>query len=75
MNHSPDEIQVVLGDHARFQVDPGEITMPVIDIITVKQLIKFKPTNSIDLTSDALLVVFVFIECQTSCLASLTVAV
>jgi hypothetical protein len=24
-----------LGDHARFQVDPGEITMPVTEIITV----------------------------------------
>jgi hypothetical protein len=35
MNNSPDDIQVVLGDHARFQVDPGEITMPVTEIITV----------------------------------------
>jgi hypothetical protein len=35
MNNSPDDIQVVLGDHARFKVDPGEITMPVTDIITV----------------------------------------
>ena len=61
MNHSPDDIQVVLGDHARFQVDPGEITMPVTEIFMVTKT-HSSQTNHIDLTFDVLLFVFVIMS-------------
>ena len=53
MQEHPSGIQVVLGDHARFKVDEGEITMTVTEIhrVTTNYLKLLKFINLFDSTS------------------------